>query len=108
MLHERPGGGNARHYDPRMASLRDLHDSLGDLGRSGVRWSLGFSVSWWPVVYLGALVLVLSPSPYSRANRAALARHIVLGSAPSLPWFAMLSALVSVVLIRIVIVTAVS
>ena len=93
-----------------MASLRDLHDSLGDLGRSGVRWSLGFSVSWWHVVYLGALVLVLalSPSTYSRANRAALARHIVLGSAPILPWFAMLSALVSVVLVRIVIVTAVS
>jgi len=93
-----------------MASLRDLHDSLGDLARSGVRWSLGFSVSWWHVVYLGALVLVLalSPSTYSRANRAALARHIVLGSAPILPWFAMLSALVSVVLIRIVIVTAVS
>lgn len=110
MLHERPGRGNARHYHPRMATLRDLQDSLNDLGRSGVRWSLGFSVSWWHVVYLGALVLVLalSPSTYSRPNRAALARHIVLGTAPILPWFAMLSALVSVVLIRIVIVTAVS
>jgi len=110
MLHERPGRGNARHYHPRMATLRDLQDSLNDLGRSGVRWSLGFSVSWWHVVYLGALVLVLalSPSTYSRANRSALARHIVLGTAPILPWFAMLSALVSVVLIRIVIVTAVS
>ena len=94
--------------DKPTASLRSLQDSLGEIGRSGVRRSMGWSVSWWHVVRVGALILVLalSPSTYSRANRAALARHIVVGTAPMLPWFAMLAALISVVLIRIVIVTA--
>jgi phospholipid/cholesterol/gamma-HCH transport system permease protein len=90
------------------SSLRSLQDSLGQIGRSGLRSSLGWSVSWWHVVRVGALILVLalSPSTYSRANRAALARHLYLGTAPMLPWFAVLAALISVVLIRIVIVTS--
>jgi phospholipid/cholesterol/gamma-HCH transport system permease protein len=37
-----------------------------------------------------------------------LARYLVLGTLPILPWFALLSALISVVLIRIVIITATS
>ena len=90
------------------SSLRSLQDGLGEIGRSGLRVSMGWSVSWWHVVRVGALILVLalSPSTYSRANRAALARHLYVGTAPMLPWFAMLAALISVVLIRIVIVTA--
>jgi phospholipid/cholesterol/gamma-HCH transport system permease protein len=89
-----------------MSTLRSLQDELGEFGRSGVRWS----VSWWHVVKVGALILVLalSPSTYDSANRSSLARHVVLGTAPILPWFALLSAVISVVLIRIVIVTALS
>jgi phospholipid/cholesterol/gamma-HCH transport system permease protein len=89
-----------------MTTLRNLQDSVGDIGRSGARWS----VSWWHVVHSGALVLVLalSPSTYVGSVRAALARHVWLGTAPMLPWFALLSALASVVIIRIVVVTAVS
>jgi phospholipid/cholesterol/gamma-HCH transport system permease protein len=96
--------------DPRPTSLQSLQASLTDISRSGLRSSIGWSVSWWHVVRIGALILVLalSPSTYDRANRSALARHLYLGSAPLLPWFSLLSALVSVVLIRIVIVTAVS
>jgi phospholipid/cholesterol/gamma-HCH transport system permease protein len=120
MLHGPPGPGNAgalrrAFYDPRMpnkpiSTLRSLQGSLGEIGRSGWRSSLGWSVSWWHVVKAGALILVLalSPSTYDRATRHALARHLVAGSATILPWFALLSALISVVLIRIVIVTAVS
>jgi len=90
--------------------LQDSLGQFGQLGRSGLRSSMGWSVSWWHVVKVGALILVLalSPSTYDRANRAALARHVYLGTAPGLPWFALLSALISVVLIRIVIVTALS
>ena len=103
-----PGHTSAQRpaYHPPMSTLRTLQDSLGDFGRSGAQWS----VSWWHVVKVGALILVLalSPSTYDRANRSALARHVVLGTAPLLPWFALLSAVVSVVLIRIVVVTALS
>lgn len=93
-----------------MTTLRNLHEAVGDLGRSGVRSSIDWSVSWWQVLHAGALVLVLalSPSTWRASVRAALARHVWLGTAPMLPWFALLSALVSVVIIRIVVVTAVS
>jgi phospholipid/cholesterol/gamma-HCH transport system permease protein len=67
-------------------------------------------VSWWHVVHAGALepVLAFSPSTYTRSGRAALARQIVLSTVPMLPWFALLSVLVSLVSIRIVVVTAAS
>ncbi len=99
------------------SSLRALQDSLGQighLGRGGARSligsSIGWSISWWHVVKVGALILVLalSPSTYNRDNRTALAAQLVRGTAPSLPWFALFSAVVSLVLIRIVVVTAVS
>ncbi len=100
----------ARPYHLRMVTLRSLHDGLSQIGRSGIRSSIGWSASWWHVVQLGALILVLglSPSSYGRAGRRALAHRMYLGTAPILPWFALASALISVVLIRIVIVTALS
>ncbi|MES1163313.1 MAG: ABC transporter permease [Rhizobacter sp.] len=92
------------------STFRSLQDGLGEIGRSGWRSSVGWSVSWWHVVKVGALILVLalSPSTFDRANRRALAHHLYLGTAPILPWFALFSALVSVVLIRIVLATALS
>lgn len=75
------------------------------------RWNsafLGWGAGWWHVFHFGALALVLSltPSTYSRANRAATARQICLTAWRVLPWFTLLSALVCLVLIRIVVVTA--
>lgn len=55
-----------------------------------------------------ALVLALWPNAYGRANRVAIARHIYYSTWPVLPWFAATSALISLVLIRIVVVTALS
>jgi phospholipid/cholesterol/gamma-HCH transport system permease protein len=80
--------------------------ALAELGRSALRWFDG----WWGIIHLGVLLLALalSPSSYSRANRAASARHIYQSTAPNLLWFAVLSALLSLVLIRIVMVTALS
>jgi phospholipid/cholesterol/gamma-HCH transport system permease protein len=72
---------------------------------SPVRWL----VSWWEVILFGSalLVLALSPSSYrSPRMRAALARHTWLDTAPILLGFSMLVALLSVVLTRIVVVTA--
>lgn len=80
--------------------------ALADMGRAILRWFSG----WWRIVHLGALLLVLglSPSSYARENRAAMARHIVVGTAPILLWFTLLSSLIGLVVIRIVVVTAAS
>ncbi len=77
-----------------------------ELGRAMLRWFAG----WWRIVHLGAqlLVLALSPSSHTQANRAAMASHIVVGTAPMLLWFTLLSSLLSLVVIRIVLVTAAS
>ena len=66
--------------------------------------------AWWRVTHFGAalLALALSPSTYSKRHRAAVARHLVLDTAPNLAWFTVLSTLISLVLIRIVVVTAAS
>ncbi len=65
---------------------------------------------WWRLLNFSVLMftLALSPSTYRRANRAPLARQLVLATAPNLLWFSVLSALISLVLIRIVVVTALS
>lgn len=83
-----------------------LFSSFRRLGRSVLAWLR----SWWQIVLFGVVVLTLalSPSSYDRAGRHAIARQLVQGTAPNLLWFTVLSALISVVLIRIVIVTALS
>lgn len=60
------------------------------------------------VLHLGALVLTLgfSPSTWRSPWRAPLAAQAVRAALPLLPWFALLAAIVSVVLTRIVLVTA--
>ncbi len=68
------------------------------------------AASWWYLIHFFAIVLVvaLSPSTYNRANRASTARHIYTSTWQVLPWFTTLAALLSLVLIRIVVVTALS
>ena len=67
-----------------------------------------WAASWWRMLLLGAIALVLafSPSTYTREHRIATSRQIYLGAWQVLPWFTALSALVSLVIIRIVLVTA--
>lgn len=66
--------------------------------------------SWWTTLHLGAiaLVMVLSPSTYGRAQRRATANYIYGSTWQVLPWFTMLTAVVALVIIRIVVVTAYS
>jgi len=87
---------------PRMTAAAPLHD----IARAAGGWLAG----WWRVVHLGALLLVLalSPSTYAAAQRRALAGHVYAGTAPALLSFTVLSTLISLVLIRIVLVTALS
>jgi phospholipid/cholesterol/gamma-HCH transport system permease protein len=74
--------------------------------RAFARWLAG----WWRLLHLGAvlLALALSPSSYAPAQRRTLMRQLVASTAPHLPAFTVLATLVSLVLIRIVVVTAVS
>lgn len=77
-----------------------------DVSRGVWRWLSG----WWRIIHLGAILLVLSisPSSYRGEHKVGLTRHLYLDTAPLVGWFTVLSALISVVLIRIVLVTAVS
>lgn len=62
----------------------------------------------WHIVRLGALVLVLAlaPSSYGQTRWPTIARHLVRATVPLALWFSVVSALLSVVVIRIVLVTA--
>src|SRR5471030_2894453 len=81
------------------SALRRLH-------RSAMAW-LG---TWWRLLHFAVLIVAtaLTPASYGGTHRPALARRIVIAAAPNLLWFTVLSALVSLVLIRIVVVTALS
>jgi phospholipid/cholesterol/gamma-HCH transport system permease protein len=89
-----------------MTSASSLQALLVD----GVRAVALWLHNWWRIVRLGGelLALSLSPSSYAPAYRQALLRQVYFGSAPSLMWFTVLSTLLSLVVIRIVIVTSVS
>lgn len=69
-----------------------------------------YLASWWYTVHLGAIALVMafSPASYNRENRVVASRHIYSSTWLVLPWFTLLAALVSLVLIRIVVVTSLS
>jgi phospholipid/cholesterol/gamma-HCH transport system permease protein len=77
------------------------------------RWGIKlqrYFASWWYTLRLGAIALVMafSPSTYDRANRHVTSRYIYASTWQVLPWFTVLSALISLVIIRIVLVTAAS
>ena len=75
-------------------------------GSPPLHWLAG----WWRIVFFGASLLVLagSPSSWQPRTRAALLRHLYLDTAPILWWFTGLCALLTLVITRIVIVTALS
>lgn len=98
--------GSGAPMIPCMGPLASTPGALAELAGGAARWLGG----WWRIVHLGALLsaLALAPSSYRRANRRALAHHVVQGVGPALLGFTVLSTLISLVLIRIVLVTAVS
>jgi len=89
-----------------MTSTASWHRRLTRTGQAAQQWF----IEWWQLIHLGAVILVLtlSPSSYSRENRLVLGRHIYMSTAPILLGFSLLCALVTVVLTRIVMVTALS
>lgn len=84
--------------------------ALHALTRWGQRVRAGWS-AWWQVILLAAQILVLAvmPSSYRRGEqRQTVLLNIYQATAPLLTWFVVLSALISLVLIRIVVATATS
>jgi phospholipid/cholesterol/gamma-HCH transport system permease protein len=81
-----------------------LHHSLVRSGRA-VQNTL---VEWSRLLHLGAsiLVLAMSPASYTPSNRAILVRHMYVNTAPILLGFTVVCALATMVLTRIVVVTA--
>src|SRR5450830_73749 len=78
--------------------------SLRRLNRTTIAWL----ASWWRLAHFSILIfsLGLSPSSYNRKHRPVLAYRLVTNTAPNLVWFSVACALVSLVLIRIVVVSA--
>jgi phospholipid/cholesterol/gamma-HCH transport system permease protein len=89
-----------------MITHASLFPSLLRLQRATVVWL----TSWWRLLQFAVLILsrAFTPSSYRKDNRNVLACQIVLSTAPNLLWFSILSALISLVIIRIVVVTAFS
>ena len=69
-----------------------------------------YLASWWHMLLLGAVALVMafSPSTYTRESWRAAATRIVAAAWQVLPGFTLIAALASLVIIRIVLVTAFS
>ncbi len=89
-----------------MSPLVLIHDAVLTMAQSTWAWFAG----WWRIVVLGAelFVLALSPLSYRGGSRLNMLHHLYQATAPSLMWFTVLTATFSLVLIRIVVVTAVS
>ena len=97
-----PGCG----YHAPMRQTSSLPFGTNRLGAVFVAWV----ASWRRVFFFGALAVVMiwSKATWDRDNRALIARQIHITTWQILPWFTLLSALISLVLIRIVVVTAVN
>lgn len=89
-----------------MRSSPPISSSLVRGSRALGQWLAG----WWRILHLGAvlLALALTPSTYAPAQRRMLQERLYQAAAPALLWFSGISMLVSLVLIRIVLVTALS
>ena len=89
-----------------MNPIAPLPETTSRLARALAAWAHG----WWQIVYVGAqiFVLALSPSSYRKNQRLVMARCAYAATAPQLSGFTVLSALISLIVIRIVVATTLS
>ncbi|MGO4376858.1 ABC transporter permease [Pseudoduganella sp. RAF53_2] len=88
----------------------NAHASHSSSGPRLHLWAQAWLTSWWRLLQFAALLTTRAflPSSYRRDNLRALAEQLVVTTANNLIWFTMLASLISLVIIRIVVVTAVS
>lgn len=84
---------------------------IAAMPRLPFRWGravLVWFVAWWRLFFVGAQVMamLLQRASYRDDGRREMARHLVRGTVETLPWFLVLSTLFSLILSRIVVVTA--
>lgn len=81
-----------------------------DPATRGWRWLRAWASGWWSVIHFGAqiLVLALAPSTYRAAQRTLILRGIYRATQPMLLGFTLLTAVLGLVIIRIVLATALS
>ena len=93
-----------------MRQATSLQSDLFGITRELGTGIAGWLASWWRVFHFGALALVmaLSRATYDKENRAVTAKQIYFTAWQVLPWFTLLAALLSMVLIRIVVATSLS
>lgn len=86
-----------------MSQKTPVSTHAGRLAREWGIWVHG----WWKIVFVGAQILVLaaSPSSYHLTQRRVMAKYVVAATATQLPGFTALSALISLIIIRIVVAT---
>src|SRR3954468_6717233 len=86
--------------------IPSLYDVPHAVGRSFAAWL----ASWWRVFHFGAkaLVMAASPSAYDRETANLMARQIYFTAWQILPGFLVVTAIFSYMVIRIVIMAAVS
>ena len=99
-------------YHLRMSETNfPAHAAGGGSGRkpNGKSGGLFSGVTgWWRLIHFGALLvaMALSPSTYALRNRLSVSTQICQTAAQILPRFGLFAALISMVLIHIVVVTA--
>lgn len=89
-----------------MAQMTGLVRKVGHTSLEPVRWL----AAWSRILFFGAVMLVrsLSPASYGPETRYNLARHTYVDTAPILGWFTVMISLFTLIITRIVIVTATS
>lgn len=89
-----------------MIHLSTWYRQVGHKSLAPVRWA----AAWARIMFFGSVMLVraLSPSSYGPQTRYNLARHVYIDTAPILGWFTVMIALITLIITRIVIVTATS
>ena len=89
-----------------MTRMTTWYRTVSHTSLAPVRWL----AAWSRITFFGAVMLVraASPASYGPETRYNLARHVYLDTAPILGWFTVLIALFTLIITRIVVVTAYS
>jgi phospholipid/cholesterol/gamma-HCH transport system permease protein len=87
-----------------MSLLTHWYRAVGHTSLAPARWL----AAWIRIMFFGAVMLVraLTPSSYGPQTRYNVAKHVYVDTAPILLWFTVLIALFTLIITRIVVVTA--